>query len=715
MGRKHVPFLMAAAAVLAAVWSGFAWASSPQAPTPVSTGPQRPKFELWVTLDDTAKTLAGREELIWVNPTQDEVPDMLFHLYWNAFKNEDSAFLREAVRETLLPRGALPKDGNWGWIDITSIRLDDGTDLGPTLEFVTPDGPLHPGDQTVARVRFPEPVKPGGAVALRIEFRSQIPRTVARSGYYRHSYFIAQWFPKPGVYEEGKGWNCHAYHESSEFFADFADFIVHITVPESFVVGSSGKQTEVAKNPAAKTTTTTFVQENIHDVAWTADPDFLRVERTFKAAEEVTPAKYAETARKLGLTTEDVRLPDIQMILLIRNEHRGQTDRHFKALRTALKYYGLWYGPYPYETVTMVDPPYRTGSGGMEYPTLFTAGTGVITSPGANSPEMVIVHEFGHGYWYGLVANNEFEAAWLDEGINTYSTGRVLATAYGPGVLSPSFKGIPLDRLLPMPKALDYETDRAVALQVVELDPVPTWSWMFYNGASYGLNVYMRASTILNTLERLVGEEAMMRIMRTYHMRWRFRHPTTDDFIAAVNEVAGRDLTWFFDELLFSTHLFDYGVGRLTSVEIPKHKLGVFDVAGRKDETTRKEVRELKKKDKPAKGEKDVKPYLTTLTLRRFGEAKVRGDTPVLFEVVFEDGSKEQGTWDGQARWARFTFEKTAKAVSATVDPATVWLIDADLANNGRLVKPARRGMLRLTAKLFFLLQNSLQSLAGLS
>ena len=707
--------LLAATAALGILVSGFASASPPQAATPISPGPQRPKVELWVTLDDTAKTLTGREELVWVNPTRDEVPDMLLHLYWNAFKNEDSAFFREAARETIFSRGSLPKDGQWGWIDITSIRLADGTDLGPSLEFITPDEPPHPGDQTVARVRFPTPVKPGGTVALRVEFRSKIPRTVARSGYYRHSYFIGQWFPKPGVYEEGKGWNCHAYHETSEFFADFADFTIHITVPESFIVGSSGKQTEVTKDSAAGTTTTTFVQENIHDVAWTADPNFLRIERTFKAAEEVTPAEYEETARKLGLTTDEVRLPDVQMTLLIRKEHRRQVERHFKALRMALKYYGLWYGPYPYETVTMVDPPFRTGSGGMEYPTLFTAGTDVITSPEANSPEGVIIHEFGHGYWYGLVANNEFEAAWLDEGINTYSTGRVLATAYGPGVFSLNFKGIPLDRLIPMPKALDYETDRAAALQVVELDPVTAWSWRFYNGASYALNVYMRASTILNTLERLVGEETMMRIMRTYHMRWRFLHPTTADFVAAANEVAGRDLGWFFDELLLATRRFDYGVGRLASVEIPKHKLGVFDAAGEKEEMTRKKVKDLRAKEKPAEGEKEVKSYLTTLTLRRFGEARVRSHAPLEYEVVFDDGSKEQGTWDGQDRWVTLTFEKQAKAVSAVVDPRQVWLIDANLANNSTQVKPARKGVLRLAAKLFFLLQNSLQSLAGLS
>ena len=713
MNKKLLAILLAAALGASVPPPSSAAQADPSAGTRGAAS--RPRYDIRVELDDAAKMLRGVEELVWVNPTRDEVPDLRFHLYWNAFKNESSAFMREVAEETSIARGAAPKDGEWGWIDITSLTLADATDLKPAMAYVAADEPLHPDDQTVLRVLLPSPVPPGGEVRLRIGFEAKIPRTVARSGYYRNSYFFGQWYPKPGVYEEGKGWNCHAYHQRSEFFADFADFTVRMTVPETFVVGSSGAQTASEKDQARGVVTYTFRQDRVHDFAWTADPRYLKIERDFVADAEVMPEEYAATARLLGLPVEEVKLPNVKMTLLIEPEHRGQIERHFRALRNALKYYGLWYGPYPYATVTMVDPPFRTGSGGMEYPTLFTAGTNVIPSPAANSPEMVIIHEFGHGYWYGLVANNEFEDAWLDEGLNTYSTGRVLAKAYGPGALPLNFKGVPLDRIVrKTPQVSDWETDRAVAIHVAELDPISTWSWKFHSSMSYAGNVYMRASTLLNTLERLLGEETMSRVMRTYHMRWRFRHPKTEDFIAVASEISRRDLAWFFDELFRETRNFDYGLADFRSVEKPKRLRGVFEVAGKKEEMTRAKLAELEKKEKPAKGEKPPKTYVTTATLRRFGEARLGGGVLVHLRVTFEDGSIQERFWDGRDRWARFTFETPAKADGAEIDPEHIWLIDSDFANNSRLLKPAREAVLRLGAGLVFLLQNLLLGFGSL-
>lgn len=673
------------------------------------------RYEIWVELDAAGKMLLGKEEILWTNPAREAVPDMLFHLYWNAFKNEDSAFLREARAETMFGRGAAPEDGEWGWVDITDIRLADGSDLKPALQFATPDGPEHPDDQTVMRVLFPEPVQPGESVRLRLEFRSKIPRTVARSGYYKDSYFIAQWFPKPGVYEEGKGWNAHAYHQNSEFFADFADFVVHITVPRDFVVGSSGKQTEVRVDESAKKTTYTFRQSAVHDFAWMADPRYIKVEREFIADKEVTPDEYRETAALLGLPVEEVKLPDVKMTLLIAPEHKRQIERHFRALRAAIKYYGLWYGPYPYETVTMVDPPYRTGSGGMEYPTLFTAGTRVLTSRDILSPEGMIVHEFGHGYWYGLVANNEFEAAWLDEGFNTYSTGRVMARAYGPGALPMVFKGIPLTWLLRFPKTFDFELDRVAAINTVRYDPVTAWSWRFYNSGSYAANVYMRAATLLRTLEGLLGEQTWSRVMRTYHMRYRYKHPGKAEFIGVVNEVSGKDMTWFFDELLDSTQAFDYGVAEVASVKVPRARRGVFDVKGAREEMTSKKIEELDAREAKSPEAKAKTEYLTTVVLRRFGEARVRGDAQVKVLVRFKDGTTETRIWDGQARWTRLEFVKPVEVQSAQVDPEGVWLIDANLANNSRGVDGLRLNVVKLLTQLLFTVQNLLQFVSSWS
>jgi hypothetical protein len=667
------------------------------------------RYEIRIALDDAAKMLRGQEEVVWLNQTRDDVPDMWFHLYWNAFKNEKSALFEEQREES--PGGSTIKDGDWGWIDITQIALADGTDLRPTLEFMTPDAPAHPDDQTVVRVRFPAAVKPGEEVHLRLEFQAKIPAALRRSGYYQNSYFIAQWYPKPGVYEEGKGWNCHQYHFNSEFFADFADFAVHITVPAAFVVGASGKQVSAVTGSEGKTVTYTFAQDRIHDFAWTADPDFIKVERDFIASQEVTEKEYTEVAARLGLPVDEVRLPDVQITLLIEPEHKAQTERHFKALRQALKYYGLWYGPYPYETVTMVDPPFRTGSGGMEYPTLFTAGTGVITDPKVLSPEGVIIHEFGHGYWYGLSANNEFEEAWLDEGINSYSTGKVAAQAYGPGMLSASLFGFPLSRLFHFPRYYDYESDRVGAIMIAEHDPITTASWRFSSRMSYAMNVYQRASCSLYTLERFIGADAMLRLLRTFQMRFRFHHPQTRDFINVANEVSGKDLDWFFQEFFSNTHNFDYGVSLLRSQEKKEIERGVFDGEGKKTEVTWSDVR---KKEKDKKNAASPKTYVTEVVVRRFGEARLGGDARVRLRVKFEDGSEENADWDGRDRWHKFVFEKPAKATLAQIDPDLIWLIDSNLSNNSLKARASRSGPARLASRFLFWLQNGLIYLSAI-
>jgi len=678
--------------------------------TPASGKKNFTRYEIWVELDDAAKMLKGKEDIFWFNHTREEIPDIRLHLYWNGFKNEKSTLLQESREESLL--GIQVEDRHWSWIDLKKANLADGPDLLPTLEFINQDEPLHPGDQTVARLVFPQPLLPGEDVHLKLEFEAKIPRGLLRSGFYKDSYFIAQWFPKPGVYEEGKGWNCYEYHLSSEFFADFADFIVHITVPARFVVGASGKQVSAVSDREGKKVTYTFQQGSIHDFAWTAAPDFIKLERDFIADREVSEEEYREVAKKLSLPLEEVRLPDVRMILLIKPEHKSQVERHFKALRAAIKYYGLWYGPYPYETVTMVDPPFRTASGGMEYPTLFTAGTGVLRDKKVLSPESVIVHEFGHGYWYGLAANNEFEEAWLDEGINTYSTGKVLAKAYGPGMFSTSLFGLPLSWFFDFPFYYDREFDRIGAIMIAEIDPITAFSWRFYKRVSYGLNVYFRASTCLHTLERLLGEDQMVRILQTFQMRFRFKHPRTQDFIDVVNEMTARDMSWFFEELFFTTLNFDYGIASLKSSEKKEFFRGMFDADGKKEEITKKDLAGMKKKREKAEGQKI---YTTEVKVRRFGEARVRGEAAVKLRVFFEDGSEEVRFWDGQKRWEKFVLEKPAKAVSAEIDPDFIWLIDSNIANNSLKIKPCRRGIFRAAAKVMFWLQCGLSSLRGLS
>src|SRR5207248_1252912 len=128
---------------------------------------------------------------------------------------------------------------------------------------------------------------------------------------------------------------------------------------------------------------------------------------------------------------EQEGLPPVEMRLMIQPEHLSQTERHFAATRAALRYYGQWFGAYPYGHITIIDPAWRSQADGMEYPTLFTARTNWLTPPSSIDPEDVIVHETGHQWFYGMVGSNEFEDGWMDEGLDTFANTRVDAEAFG--------------------------------------------------------------------------------------------------------------------------------------------------------------------------------------------------------------------------------------------------------------------------------------------
>jgi hypothetical protein len=226
------------------------------------------------------------------------------------------------------------------------------------------------------------------------------------------------------------------------------------------------------------------------------------------------------------------------------------------------------------------------------------------------------------------------------------------------------------------------------------------------------MNVYMRASTCLNSLERYLGEKMMMRVMRTYQTRFRFGHPRTRDFIDVVNEVSGQDMTWLFEQLFFTAQNFDYGVSRLQTREKTDLSPGIYDTEGKKHEVTPKEVAEETREKTEKKG---PKTFVTEVTVRRFGEATLGGRARVDLRVVFEDGSEESRSWDGLDRWESFRFETAAKAKYAEVDPGLVWLIDADISNNSLKAKGGGGGVIRLTSRLLFWVQNALHAVSALS
>lgn len=493
---------------------------------------RRVAYVMDVTLDPDARTVSGTQRITWRNPDVVPVDTLQFHLYLNAFRDSLSTFMRESGG---VHRGYKPGEEGWGGIDIDEMRLADGTDLTDRLRFIQTTS-RNRDDRTVAEMILPRAVAPGDSVVLDVRFTARMPRIFARTGWATAStgepfFMVAQWFPKLGVREipgqryvpadapRGR-WSTHQFHENTEFYADFGTYRVTMRVPGGYHVGASGiLESERADGDAR---VLTYYAADVHDFAWTAS-------RAFETYED---------------TWQHVRLK-----LLVQPGHAGQAQRHFDAAKTALDYYAKWVGPYPYTTLTLVDG--LGGSNGMEYPTLITCGTVYALPRWLRALEVVTVHEFGHQYFYGLLASNEAEEAWLDEGFNSYFEARIMDGAYG--------KGSVVD--LPGLKISDEGYQRmGYAASNPERGVIARPA---YEQQGYGKLAYSKPATILLSLQRHLGEEAMNDIMRTYYQRWRFRHPTTRDFVAVAEDVTGEDLSWFFDAYVYGSEVVNYALDRV--------------------------------------------------------------------------------------------------------------------------------------------------------
>ena len=593
--------------------------------------PRIANYAISVSLDANKKKLQGKETLVWRNDSKERIQEIQFHLYLNAFKNAQSTFMRES--------GHRPKNSNdvtLGWIDVKKMLVRGGGDLTEKIEFIHPDDD-NADDQTVIHVPLKKSIKRGKSITFDIEFEAQLPTIFARTGFYNNFFMVAQWFPKIGVYElpiekKAKGkWNCHQFHANTEFFADYGVYDVDMTVPKNYVVGATGIVVRETKT-SDSLKTVSYHAEDVHDFVWTASPDFTVVEDQWN---------------------------NIRIRLLIQSYRVGNiSERYMQSVKAAMKRFQDWVGVYPYPNFTIVDPTMNASHAcGMEYPTLIT-GVSLWGVPHTiRLEEMATIHEFGHQYWYGMVGNNEFEEAWLDEGINSYFETRIMNAEYGEKNSFIDLFGFTVS---------DFEFSRAgyVDARNPKLAPTlqPAWE---YNAGGYSEFTYMKSATFLTTLERLVGKSVMDTIMRTYFNRWKFKHPHSADFITVVNEVVprfhgnkfGENMNWFFDQVLSGTNVCDYELSSISVSEIDEPKM---------------------------QGKNQNREYESRVLVSRLGEVMM----PVDVLMRFDDGKEIRESWDGQARYKQFIYKGKTKIASAVVDPDRVLAIDINFNNNSKSFEP---------------------------
>ncbi|HEV3277409.1 MAG TPA: M1 family metallopeptidase [Terriglobia bacterium] len=647
---RHSTVMLLSAGVFAVAVNAAAQ-TAPAGSKPLST--RVVAYQIDARLNPANKTVDATETLTYRNLTGQPQQTFPFHLYLNAFQPQ-STFMTEVRRGGT--RGTGPDQGwdpkHYGSIEIRSLAVDGMGDLTRQLQFTQPDD-HNADDHTVVQVTLPKPVAPNADVTFRIVFHDQLPEVVERTGYKRDFYMIGQWFPKVGVWWKG-AWNCHQFHSTSEFFADFGTFDVKVTVPRNYLTGAAGDLVSQEDNPDG-TKTLRYRSEDVHDFSWTASPEFTDVEDSWEGS--------AGT---------------VKIHLLTSPGHLKQAQRYIDCVKGTLEMFQRWYGVYPYDRITVVDPPEGgSDAGGMEYPTLITGDSGWFVPDGLKLIELVTEHEFGHQYWYGMVATDEFEEAWLDEGINSYTEAKVMDALYGKGRSAIDIAGATID---------DAGTQRLSYLGVADTDPLTHFAYQFISSSAYDGITYGKTATVLLTLEGIIGEDTMRNAMHTYFERYKFTHPTGTDFLKTIEDVSGQDLSWYFDQAVSGTNVLDYEVL-----------------------TIRSDRADWYVKNPPPE-KKGQTTYRDQVLVHRKGDFIFPTET----EVRFDNGETVREKWDGRDRWVRYEYVKKAKVVSAEVDPDHKVRLDKDFFNNSQTADANNKATNKLAIYWMFLTQLGNQLVAWL-
>ncbi len=629
--------------------------------------PRIASYDIRAELDTDSHTISASETITWTNPAPAPATELRFHLYLNAFAGDDTTFFRESGGKHRRSRAA--EDG-WGWVQLGSLRVDGGPELTKAMRFEAPDDG-NQADRTVAVVPLPDPVPPGRTIRIDVQFRARLPRVYARTGYAGDFHFLGQWFPKLGVFEgrpDGTAaWSCHQFHLNSEFYANFGDYRVELTVPDGWLVGATGQRVSQASGSGKQKVV--YEQEAVHDFAAVAAREFVEVTGTF-SDDDVPPPWRLRAAHLLGRHPGSLALSPVQLRLLLPARLGPLAPRILASARATLAHYGLLYGAYPYGTLTVVVPPRgASGAGGMEYPTLVTAGGTwkdlVPPRSWLQLPERVTIHEIGHQWFYGMLASNEFRHPWLDEGLNSFADMRA-HSAFERDLA-------PIPRLPAPLNVNESDLGRLYLATFPGGEPIDSPAWTFRTTNEYFLDSYQHPALILATTERLVGEAAFARAMRAYADDNRFRHPGPADLLAAFRAHVGPEATSFLERALTSAEVCDFAVKRAFTLRSRAPRGVLAPAPGDTGE--------------PRARDSDTAPntWESVVLVTRNGTMAI----PVVIELEYADGTRERTTWDGKASFHRIRTTTAAALRAVRVDPDEVLFIEIDRSDNVFAIEPA--------------------------
>lgn len=485
---------------------------------------QQVNFTIDVSLDDKEHALSGFEKIEYINNSPDTLTFIWFHLWPNAYKNDKTAFSDQLL-----------ENGNTKFYFSSKEQRGYINKLDFKVNTVTAKSEDHPKYIDIIKLILPSPLAPGDKALITTPFYVKLPYNFSRGGHDKQSYQATQWFPKPAVYDH-KGWHPMPYLDQGEFYSEFGNFDVRITVPENYIVAATGelqneeelkklKQkaesyerdlknfTDTKKSLSKKvspadstpvsskaTKTLQYKQSNVHDFAWFADKRFIVNHDILKLS----------SGRIIDVFT--YYLPSQSSVWAESILYSKKSVQHYSKL----------VGEYPYNIVSVVQGPQSFG-GGMEYPSI----TVIAPTQDRKELEYTIAHEIGHNWFYGILASNERKHPWMDEGINTFYEKRYITGTSDHYNVNAGLKTFEM-------RAAD-KTDQPINLSSEQ-----------FTADNYDLSVYEKTAAWMALLEKELGTEVFNKAMQDYYTQWQFKHPYPEDFQRAVELSTGKNFDSLF-------------------------------------------------------------------------------------------------------------------------------------------------------------------------
>lgn len=462
----------------------------------------------------------GVQELVYFNNSPDTITKVFYHLYFNAF--QPGSMMDRRAQDLPDPDKRIgDRIASLSPDEIGYHRIKRLSQYEKELSYVI--------DQTVLLAQLAQPLAPGDSTVLRMNFESQIPVQIRRSGRNNAEgidYTMTQWYPKLAAYDKD-GWHPDFYI-AREFFADFGTFEVNIDTDADQVIAATGvltneeeiwkKGKEVVGNRYwelkkidSPRRTWKFKAVNVIDFAWSSDPDYLRIKQQVNEDFELNHyflKKYRKTWSRLPKYTA-------QFFQLM--------NRH--------------YGKYPYPQFSVI----QGGDGGMEYPMCtMLKGTGKIKGLVG-----VTVHESAHNWYYAVLASNESRYPWMDEGFTTFTEDEILKKMSGDTTVNAHIQSY---------------ANYLFLVDKGELEPLITPADHFARNRTYSISAYSRGALFLNQLRYIIGERDFNAGMLEYYDTWKLKHPDPWDFIRVMEKVSGLELDWYIEYWLYTTKTIDYGI-----------------------------------------------------------------------------------------------------------------------------------------------------------